>query len=305
MIAGVDIGGTAAKTALFEPGGIATTVTSHRLEHLRGQPQMVNEIIRICKLTVAQGNGAVEALGLLIPGIVDPVARTGVSSMLLGWRNVPFGALAEAACGVPVAVGHDVRTAARAEFAARQGSELTDALFVTVGTGIGAAALIGGAIRTGAHGDGGEIAHIVVDPSGPACPCGKRGCVEVLSSAPAIAAAYAAASGRTIDVKAIADAARSADAIAAAVWQRSAYHLGRAISTYCQILDPDIVIVGGGVAAAGDHLLDPLRAAVKVGVSLPNPPRIEASIIAYGGGLAGAALIAGELLKTMPDAPHY
>ena len=296
MIAAVDIGGTAAKTALFTAEGRPTEFASHRLEHLRGRPEMVPEIVRICAATVAAGRGNVAALGLLIPGIVDPVARMGISSMLLGWRGVPFGDLVQAACGVPVAVDHDVRTAARAEFAAWQPSPPGDALFVTVGTGIGAAALIGGSIRTGANGDGGEIAHVVVDAEGPACPCGKRGCVEVLSSGPAIAAGYTAASGRLLDVKAIAEAARTGDQVAADVWRSAATHLGQAIATYAQILDPAVVIIAGGVAAAGDQLLRPVRTVVQGQVSLPRPPKVSKSRIAGGPGLAGAAMIARELV---------
>lgn len=298
MIAAVDIGGTAAKTALFTTDGRATAKAIHRLEHLRGRPEMVEEIVRVCAATVAAGRGEVEALGLLIPGIVDPVAKVGISSMLLGWRDVPFGELVEAACGVPVAVDHDVRTAARAEFYRWQPSEPSDALFVTVGTGIGAAALIAGSIRTGAHGDGGEIAHVVVNVDGPACPCGKKGCVEVLSSGPAIAAAYTAVSGRVLEVRAIAKAARAGDSVAENVWQNAATHLGLAIATYAQILDPEVVVVAGGVAAAGDQLLDPIRTAVQTQVSLPKPPQVVASRVAAGAGLAGAALIARQLLAT-------
>lgn len=297
MIAAVDVGGTAAKTALMTDHGQPVQVVSHRLDHLRGRPEMVQEIVRICAATVAAGRGKVEALGLLIPGIVDPVARVGRSSMLLGWRDVPFGQLIEAACGVPVAVDHDVRTAARAEFAAWRPSPPTDALFVTVGTGIGAAALIGGAIRTGANGDGGEIAHVVVDIDGPPCPCGKRGCVEVLSSAPAIAAAYTAGSGRRLEVSSIGEAARAGDPVAAVVWQDAARHLGRAIATYAQILDPELIVVAGGVASAGEQLLAPIRDVLLEEVSLPRPPQVVASRIVEGAGLAGAALIARHLVQ--------
>ena len=297
MIAAVDIGGTAAKAGLFTEAGRVKELGAHRLEHLRGSPEMVQEIVRVCVATVTAGGGEVSALGLLVPGIVDPAARVGVSSMLLGWRNVPFGDLVQAACGVPVAVDHDVRTAARAEFTAWEQSAPSDALFVTVGTGIGAAAVIGGRIRTGANGDGGEIAHVVVDVDGPPCPCGKRGCVEVLSSGPAIAAAYTTASSRVLDVKGIAEAARKGDPVAGTVWQRAAMHLGRAIATYAQILDPAVVVLAGGVAAAGEQLLGPVRAVVRAQVSLPRPPRVVASRVAGGPGLAGAAMIARELLE--------
>ncbi len=118
-----------------------------------------------------------------------------------------------------------------------------------------------------------------------------------MSAGPAIAAAYTAASGRRLEVKAIAEAARGGDPVAAKVWQHSASRLGRAVSIYAQILDPEVVIVTGGVAAAGDLLLDPIRRVVEAEVSLPRPPRVVASAIAGGAGLSGAALIAGELVQ--------
>ena len=296
LVAAIDVGGTAVKAALVTSAGVVGDVLTFPVDHLRGRPDMVDEIVRICRLTVRRSARPVDAVGLVVPGIVNPIARLGVSSMLLGWHNVPFGPLVESACGVPVAVGHDVRCAARAEFREWADGGLTDALFVTVGTGIGAAALVGGQIRTGGNGFGGEIAHLVVDPSGPTCPCGKRGCVEVISAGPAIAAAYAAADGRQSDVEAVAAAARSGDLAAAKVWHRAAAALGLAIAIYAQIMDPEIVIIGGGVAAAGELLLGPTREVVRSQVSLPVVPQLARSRIVEGAGIFGAALIAREMI---------
>jgi glucokinase len=298
LVAAIDVGGTAAKTAVMDENRTVKYSSSVPLEHLRGKPEMAATIVEICRATVrrAEDIGGAQAVGLIVPGIVDPAARRGVSSMLLGWRDVPFGDLVQDACNLPTAVDHDVRSAARAEFHYGNGTGISDALFVTVGTGIGAAALIGGEIRTGAHGNGGEIAHIVVDPDGPPCPCGKRGCVETMASGPAIAAAYRAGGGRTADAKSVAAAARNGDPLAAAVWGRAAGMLGRAIAIYSQILDPAMVILAGGVAAAGEQLVQPIRRAVAAQVSSSIQPQVVLSGLGGIAGVHGAAMIALELM---------
>ena len=302
MVVAVDVGGTAAKVALVDADRTILLHRSIRTGHLRGRPEMVDEIVGVCVEGVrwchSQLGVAPAAIGLVVPGIVDVTARVGTSSMLLGWTNVPFGELVEVACGMPTAVGHDVRAAAAAEFDLMQGIE--DALFVTVGTGIGAAALIGGKIRTGGHGFGGEIAHLIVNPGGPPCPCGKRGCVEVMSSGPAIARAYEAASGTDADAERVAAESRRGNPIASAVWYRSTEMLGVAIAMYAQILDPSVVIIGGGVSSAGELLLAPVRCTLRVQMSLPVQPQVRTAQLGNQAGVSGAARIALALIQDLP-----
>ena len=295
LVAAVDVGGTAIKTALVDRAGRLLARHSFSSAELRGRPELIDIVVESCRATIEEGRkmGTVRAVGLVVPGIVDEIRRRGVSSMLLGWRDTPFGELVEAACLLPTALGHDVKSAARAEFATRPRE--TDALFVTLGTGVGAAALIGGSIRTGAHGLGGEIAHVVV-ADGPRCPCGKSGCVEVIAGAPALLADYAVAAGHSVaEVSDIVRLARSGDEIASRVWGRATDALSMAIATYCEILDPGTVILAGGVAGAGEALRSPVRDAVRRHISLPIQPEIVVSRLPSAG-LAGAALIAWERL---------
>lgn len=295
VVAAIDVGGTSAKTAIVSAAGRMLCSNATDLGHVRGTPFLVEEVVRICCATVeaARSRAGVQlmAVGLVIPGIVDVSRRRGVSSMLLRWRDVPFGDLVEQACGVPVGVGHDVRSAAGAEFTASD-AHFEDALFVSLGTGVGGATLVGGVIRTGGHGYGGEIAHIVVDRSGPVCPCGKQGCVETVSSGAAIARSYRASTGRDRDARHIADLVRHGEPAATHVWRAATRSLGTAIATYCEILDPTVVILGGGLSAAGPLLLEPVRHHLRENLGLPVHPEILLASLGPWAGVHGAAALA-------------
>ncbi|GGM17512.1 ROK family protein [Nakamurella endophytica] len=296
----IDVGGSSAKVALVREDGTTYPQAPVPTAHLRGSAQLPGQVVAIAADTVRVARDAgfdVRAVGMVVPGIVDASTGRGVSSMLLGWRDVPFADLVREATGLPTAVDHDVRTAARAELATHPG--VRDALFVTVGTGVGAAALVDGELRTGAHGYGGEIAHVIVDPDGPPCPCGKRGCVETIASAPAIGAAYALGGGassippdRVPTVLDVLAGVRRGDRAAASVWDRAARALGRAVAVYSEILDPALVLIGGGVSAAGDLLLDPVRDEVHRGVGLPVRPEVRIAALGNTAGVRGAAVLA-------------
>lgn len=296
LVVAVDVGGTSAKAALCDRRGRLYGHRSVPLTHLRGQDGAVDAIVGLCA-DLVESDAATGAVGLAVPGIVDPVAGVAVSSMILGWHDVPFAELVGRRTGRPVAVGHDVRLAGHAEFTKGAGAGLTDALFVTLGSGVGAACLVDGRIYTGHHGLGGEIAHLVVDPDGPACRCGKNGCVEMIASAGAVADAYRAVTGSTAaDAAAVARRAAAGEAAATAVWTRATTLLGRAISAYCELMDTQTVIVGGGMSSAGDILFEPLRRAVTAGVSLTPRPRVVPAALGPQAGIHGAALAAFTLL---------
>jgi glucokinase len=239
------------------------------------------------------------AAGVAVPGVLDEATGTAVYAANLGWRDVPLRALlAERLGGVPVGLGHDVRTGGLAEGRIGAGEGVDRFFFIALGTGIAGAIGTDGRVEPGAHGGAGEIGHIVVRPDGPECGCGQRGCMEALASASAVGRAWAAASG---DASATAaDAARavvSGDDRAIAIWRDAVDALAAGLVTAVTLLDPRTVIVGGGLAEAGDILFVPLRDAVRARVTFQRVPTIVPAALGDAAGCLGAGLLAWDLLS--------
>ncbi|WP_406733835.1 ROK family protein [Streptomyces sp. NBC_01794] len=245
------------------------------------------------------GESAVAA-GVAVPGIVDAGRGIAVYAANLGWRDVPMRALlAGRLGGVPVALGHDVRTGGLAEGRIGAGKGADRFLFVPLGTGIAGAIGIAGSIEAGAHGYAGEIGHIVVRPEGPDCGCGQRGCLETLASASAVTRAWAAASGDPdADAADCAKAVESGDERAARVWWDAVDALAAGLVTAITLLDPRTLIIGGGLAEAGETLFTPLRAAVEERVTFQKLPAIVPAALGDTAGCLGAGLLAWDLLAT-------
>ncbi len=245
------------------------------------------------------GEGAVAA-GVAVPGIVDAERGVAVYAANLGWRDVPLRKLiGERLGGIPVALGHDVRTGGLAEGRIGAGRGADRFLFVPLGTGIAGAIGIRGTIEAGAHGYAGEIGHVVVRPDGPDCGCGQRGCLETLASASAVSRAWAAASGDPeADAADCAKAVASGDPAARRVWQNAVDALAAGLVTALTLLDPGTLIIGGGLAEAGETLFTPLRAAVEERVTFQKLPHIVPAALGDTAGCLGAGLLAWDLLST-------
>ena len=239
------------------------------------------------------------AAGVAVPGIVDAENGIAVYATNLGWRDVPMRALLGERLGVPVALGHDVRTGGLAEGRIGAGRGADRFLFVPLGTGIAGAIGIAGSIEAGAHGCAGEIGHIVVRPDGPDCGCGQRGCLETLASASAVTRAWALASGDPeADAADCAKAVESGDPAAVQVWQNAVDALAAGLVTALTLLDPRMLIIGGGLAEAGETLFTPLRAAVEERVTFQKLPHIVPAALGDTAGCLGAGLLAWDLLST-------
>ncbi|MFE7751601.1 ROK family protein [Streptomyces sp. NPDC057428] len=245
------------------------------------------------------GEGAVAA-GVAVPGIVDAERGIAVYAANLGWRDVPLRKLlGERLGGIPVALGHDVRTGGLAEGRIGAGRGADRFLFVALGTGIAGAIGIAGTIEAGAHGYAGEIGHVVVRPDGPDCGCGQRGCLETLASASAVSRAWAAASGDPdADAADCAKVVASGDPAAVRVWQDAVDALAAGLVTALTLLDPRTLIIGGGLAEAGETLFTPLRAAVEERVTFQKLPHIVPATLGDTAGCLGAGLLAWDLLST-------
>jgi glucokinase len=219
-----------------------------------------------------------------------------------------------AALGVPVVVGNDATCATAAEHRVGAAKGARDVVLVTLGTGIGAGLVSGGEVQLGAAGFAGEPGHMIVDPGGPPCPCGRRGCWERMASGSGLGrlARDLAEAGQAERVVVLAGgdpesvrgehvttAAREGDPDALEVIRQFAWWVALGIANLVNVLDSELVLIGGGLVDAGDLLLVPVREAFRGLVLAADhrpPVRIEAALLGSEAGAVGAALLAGDLL---------
>ncbi|MFF9913766.1 ROK family protein [Streptomyces sp. NPDC013457] len=299
----LDVGGTGMKAALVGADGTLLHEARRATGRERGPEAVVETILDFAAELRAYGleryGEPAAAAGVAVPGIVDAENGIAVYASNLGWRDVPMRAqLSERLDGIPVALGHDVRTGGLAEGRIGAGNGADRFLFVPLGTGIAGAIGIGGVIEAGAHGYAGEIGHIVVRPGGTECGCGQRGCLERYASASAVSLAWAAASGDPdADAADCAKAVESGDARAVQVWQDAVDALADGLVTALTLLDPRTLIIGGGLAEAGETLFTPLRAAVEERVTFQKLPAVVPAALGDTAGCLGAGLLAWDLLS--------
>lgn len=300
----LDVGGTGMKAALVGAGGELLHQARRPTGRERGPDAVVEGILGFAAELRAHGireyGEPASAAGVAVPGIVDEAEGVAAYAANLGWRDVPLRALlAERLGGVPVALGHDVRTGGLAEGRIGAGRGADRFLFVPLGTGIAGAIGIDGKVEAGAHGFAGEIGHIVVRPGGTKCPCGQRGCLERYASASAVSRAWAEASGDPdADAADCAKAVASGDERAVRVWQEAVDALADGLVTALTLLDPRTLIIGGGLAEAGETLFTPLREAVRRRVTFQKLPSLVPAALGDTAGCLGAGLLAWDLIGT-------
>ncbi|WP_329457236.1 ROK family protein [Streptomyces sp. NBC_01497] len=300
----LDVGGTGMKAALVGADGVLLHETRRPTGRERGPEAVVETIVGFAAELYAYGverfgEGA-RAAGVAVPGVIDTERGIAVYAANLGWHDVPLRDLiGERLGGIPVALGHDVRTGGLAEGRLGAGRGSDRFLFMPIGTGIAGAIGIDGAIEAGAHGVAGEIGHVVVRPGGAECSCGQRGCLEMYGSARAVTRAWAEASGDPeADAADCAKAVASGDPAAVEVWRDAVDALSAGLVTALTLLDPRTLIIGGGLAEAGDTLFEPLRAAVAAKVTFQKLPTIVPAALGDTAGCLGAGLLAWDLLAS-------
>ncbi|MFD3313699.1 ROK family protein [Streptomyces sp. NPDC058694] len=212
-------------------------------------------------LAEADGFGVqVQGLGVAVSGDVDRAAGEVRFSPFLEWRDLPLAELVEMTTGLPVTVDNDVRALTVAEQWFGAGVGLSDFAVVTVGAGIGCGLVVHGKVVSGAHGVAGEIGHVVIDPTGPLCHCGNRGCAEAIAADPAIVAAVREATRLPVaDAAQAVDLARRGDPGAREVYARAGEAIGRAIATVANLMGPQRVIISGEGLAAYDLFAEQIR----------------------------------------------
>lgn len=293
----LDVGGTGMKGALLDRELQPLTTLRRPTPRAAGPDTVVDEIAATL-LSLAQhataNNLTVHQAGVVVPGIVDEDCARAVYSANLGWRDLPLGELLQERTGLPVTLGHDVRAGGVAECMLGAARGAHDVLFVAIGTGIAAAVISDGrAVR--AAGYAGELGHLVVDPAGAPCPCGGRGCLETVASASAVAAAYTSRTGRAVEgADAVAALLARGDADATAVWHRAADALASALADAATLLAPELIVLGGGLAQAGDLLLDPVRARLNERLTFQRRPGLVQAELGDEAGCLGAGLYAWQ-----------
>ncbi|MFC5784303.1 MULTISPECIES: ROK family protein [Streptomyces] len=303
----LDVGGTGMKAALVGADGTLLHQSRRATGRERGPDAVVETILGFAADLRAYGEERLgepaAAAGVAVPGIVDDEHGIALYASNLGWRDVPMRRLlSERLDGIPVALGHDVRTGGLGEGRLGAGKGADRFLFVPLGTGIAGAIGIGGRIEPGAHGSAGEIGHIVVRPGGTDCSCGQRGCLERYASASAVSLAWAEATGDPeADAADCAKAVESGDPRARQVWLEAVDALADGLVTALTLLDPRTLIIGGGLAEAGETLFTPLRAAVEERVTFQKLPTIVPAALGDTAGCLGAGLLAWDLLARSTD----
>lgn len=288
-----DVGGTAIKAAYIDAHG--TPVAILRAPSPAFGPSsaeaVLDSVVELARRLTPPG-AEPQAIGLTLPGIVDDETGFATYSENLGWRDVDFAALCGSRIPLPVAIGHDVRSGGTAEMELGAGRGHRTAVMVVLGTGISAAVFVDGNPIV-ARGYAGEIGHAVVVPRGEACVCGNQGCLEAVASAAAIARRYTRMSGREVaGSREVVEAMTAGDTVAAAVWETAIDGLALGLSHVASLLQPEVIILGGGLAEAGEHLFGPLRARLRSMLTYVPVPALTPASAGENAGLLGSALLA-------------
>ncbi|WP_433358634.1 ROK family protein [Micromonospora saelicesensis] len=287
------------KCALVRPDGVVVRTERHPTDAARGPAAVVGTILEVAGglADKARADGLTPiAVGIAVPGVVDEARGVAVWSANVGFRDVPLRELTVQRLGLPTALGHDVRAGGLAEARLGAGRGTGHVLFVAIGTGIAAAHVVDGTAAVGAHGAAGEIGHILVRPDGPRCGCGRPGCLEAIASASAIGRRYAELAGDTADAPVtaaeVAERAAAGEQLAGQVWQEAVEALADGLASGQALFDVAAIVLGGGLAQAGDLLLTPLRAALHERMTFHREPQLVAAALGDEAGCLGAALLA-------------
>ena len=307
-VIGVDVGGTKIAAALLGPD--YAIVPSVRMPTPDGGTSVVDAVAQVVQSLAEGAADPVTAVGVGLPATID--AATGIvgASNHTGMDGMHARELLEERLPWPVAVDNDGNLAALAEHRLGAARGHRDAVLLTIGTGIGGGLIVGGQLLRGGHGQGAELGHVVVKGDGPPCQgyCPNHGCVETMCSGTSLARdlrAFARANPGTalaaledkeqLDSRTGLDLARQGDADALAIFREAGRWLGVAVSSLTNIFDPDVVVIGGGLSAAGELLLGPARDEYQLRAL---PPTRRAPLVAAqmgnDAGMVGAGILAAE-----------
>lgn len=308
---GIDIGGTGIQVGVVDQDGRIL----HKGSFPTGVGRPYEEIIRDmadCTLQTVEAagftRGDIAWVGIGIPGVADQKTGTVIFCTNMGWRDIPLREEFQRHLDVPVYIDNDATVAGLAESVAGVSAGTSSSVFLTLGTGVGGGIVINGKVWSGHHGVGSEVGHMILEADGVPCTCGNLGCVERYCSATAIirmakemmpnypdSVLWQMCDNNidTINAKMVIDASREGDAVGEKVFRRYVKYLGLTIGTIVNFLDPEVIVLGGGVSRAGTYLLEAVRAEVLRTVIFKTLPysRIELAKLGPDAGIIGAAML--------------
>lgn len=277
---GVDLGGTKINVLLVNEKGEVIGRDKQPTESEKGKEYVINKIISMIKNVLEKSEvsySEIEGIGIGFPGLMDRENKSTLYAPNLGddWkREVPLGKELEKIFGIPTFLENDVNLVAWAEWLVGAGRGTKTMISVAIGTGIGSGIVLNGKLWIGAHGMAGEFGHTTVLPDGPICGCGNKGCIEAIASGSGIekyarsilpenpqSLIWRFCNGNLEDVtvKTIYQAAEQGDSLAIDIFNRAGYYLGIALANYVHIIDPEKIVIGGGVANVREYIGKPMR----------------------------------------------
>ncbi|MFF0446571.1 ROK family protein [Streptomyces sp. NPDC004609] len=301
VVVGVDFGHTHLRVAV---GDLAHRVLAEESEPLDVDASAADGFDRaehlVTRLIEATGTGRdkVIGVGLGVPGPVDGEAGTlGSPSILPGWTGVNPGKELSGRLGVPVHVDNDANLGALGELVWGGGRGVRDLAYIKVASGVGAGLVMGGRIYRGPGGTAGEIGHITLDESGPVCRCGNRGCLETFAAARYVLPLLYSSHGPGITMERVVALARDGDPGCRRVVADVGRHIGSAVASLCNLLNPSRVVLGGTLADAGELVLGPIRESV----ARYAIPSAAAHLVVVPGALGGRAGVLGALALALSE----
>ncbi|GIE87094.1 ROK family protein [Actinoplanes regularis] len=302
---GVDVGGTKTLAVRLDAGGRVLARVRRPTRASTGEELLAG----LADIIGAVADGTVTAIGVGLPGLVHTATGTLTYAPTFPFGPAEVGASLRTAFGLPVCCDNDANAAAWAEHRLGAGGGDTTAL-VTVGTGLGCGMVAQDRLLRGAHGYAAEVSHLIVEPGGEPCGCGERGCFGIEATGWAITQ-RARRAGEPLDFwgvstqeqltgEVVTRAARAGNPVAAGILARTGMLLGRGLAAVANLLDPGVLVVGGGAGEAGELLLEPARAEFRKRLyAAAHRPEVQIRPARLGGdaGAIGAALLAGTALN--------
>ena len=322
-IVGIDIGATKIKGVVTNLLGEVEEEITQKIEHAEGKyvdisPQSVLRTIDSLLKNYCQNNSGQEnilGIGIGVHGLVDKEKGISIFAPNFGWENVELQNIVEEKFDLRTYIDNDVRVMALGEYWFGHGRGVDNLLCVNAGYGVGSGIILSGEVYRGHKSLAGEIGHTTVEEDGPLCNCGDYGCLETLASGPAIAREVRKyikrgfdsninnMVGRELDKitgKIVGEAAKKGDELSRQILKQAGNYLGIGISNLVNVLDPEIVLIGGGVSKSGDLILSSLKKTVKT-KSMFDPPPIKTTKLRDKAGPIGGGVLVMEALYSSPE----
>jgi glucokinase len=313
LVIGIDLGGTKIAAALVDGAGEIVAQDYRDTRAREGRDKVVARVLHSARAVIEESGvqaSQIAGIGIGAPGPIDVASGAVVAPPNLpGWERVPLKQLIEDNLAITTYLENDANAAALGEHRFGSGRGVDHLIYVVVGTGVGGGLILDGRLYHGASGMAGEIGHIVVKPDGPICSCGRRGCLEALTSGPSIArearqrmregtptliAELAEGDESRVTAKLVAQAAERGDKVAKRVLAEAMHYLGLGMASLVHTLNPELIVFGGGVANLGERMFGPVREAIAE-LAFPEAARavrVAPAQLGENAGVLGAAAVA-------------